>query len=397
MFVMKFFEPIKKKIFSTTVLLTAAMITAAQQTTNTAPPEDKSNLVAILLTVIAVVLAFIIWGLGQVLISVSRLALDKHKNISNKILSVLFTVSLLLSSQISMAQTADAVASVTGSPNYGGLSAHNYYAFVGVLLIEFIAIVFLTFSIRRVYQELLPEKAKTKKSKFRVWWNSLDKKFFTRAVPVEKEADVLLDHDYDGIRELDNSLPPWWKYGFYATICVAFIYLSYFHVFGEGKNPQEEYAAEMEKARIEKEVYEANNKDKVDEDNVPMADAAGLTEGKEIFTSKCWPCHGKAGEGGAGPNLTDDYWIHKGSLNDIYHSIKVGYQDKGMQSWAKEFTPKQISYLASFIKTLHGTNPPNAKAPQGDLFTEAGGTDSTAAPKADSVSTSAEKTTAKTK
>jgi cytochrome c oxidase cbb3-type subunit III len=381
------FESIKKKIYSTALLLPAAMLATAQNAaTNASSTEGKNNLLAIVLTAVAIVLAFIIWGMGQVLISVSRLSLEKHKN-AGKLLSTVLIGGLLLYSQISFAKTADAAtAAIADTPNYGGLSANNFYAFVFVLIIEIAAIFFLTFSIRRVYQELLPQKIKApvQKSKLTEWWNSLDKKFFTKAVPVEKEADVLLDHDYDGIRELDNSLPPWWKYGFYITILVAFVYIFIFHVSGEGKNPTQEYAVEMEKAKIEKEVYEATNKDKVDESNVPMADDAGISEGKEIFTSKCWACHGKAGEGGAGPNLTDDYWIHKGSLNDVYQSIKVGYQDKGMQSWAKEFTPKQISNIASFIKKLHGTNPANAKAPQGELFSDAAKTDSTVLPGTDS-------------
>ena len=241
-----------------------------------------------------------------------------------------------------------------------------------VLITEIIIILFLTFLINRFSAELLPEKKRirVKANKFKIWWSGLDKKIFTKAIPVEKEADVMLDHDYDGIRELDNALPPWWKYGFYITIGVAVIYLLNFHVFGYGKNPTEEYNAEMAKARVEKEIYDANNKDKIDENNVPMADAAGLAAAKEIFTTKCFACHGKNGEGGAGPNLTDDYWLHKGSLNDIYHSITYGYPDKGMQSWATVYSPKEISYLASYVKTLHGTNPPNAKAPQGDLYVD---------------------------
>jgi cytochrome c oxidase cbb3-type subunit III len=397
---MKRFESIKKKIYSTALLMPAALLATAQDAT-AAAPEEKSNLLAILLTIVAIVLAFIIGGLGQVLISVSRLALEKHKN-AGKLLSVLLMAGLLLSSQAGMAQAADAaVTAAADAPNYGGLSANNYYAFVFVLAIEIAAIFFLTFSIRRVYQELLPEKVKAaQRSKLAEWWSTLDKKIFTRAIPVEKEADVMLDHDYDGIKELDNALPPWWKYGFYITIVVAFVYIFLFHVSGDGKNPTQEYAAEMEQAQIEKEAYEANNKDKVDENNVPMADASGITEGKDLYTAKCWACHGKAGEGGAGPNLTDDYWIHKGSLNDIFKSIKVGYQDKGMQSWAKEFTPKQISHIASFIKTLHGTNPANAKAAQGEIFTETTAADSiTAVQPADTTKlpVPAAQTTAKTK
>ena len=398
---MKRFESLKKKIYSTALLMPAALLATAQNATTSVVPEEKSNLLAILLTIVAIVLAFIVGGLGQVLISVSRLALEKHKN-TGKVLTTLLMAGLLLSSQTGMAQAADGVAAAAAdAPNYGGLSANNYYAFVFVLAIEIAAILFLTFSIRRVYQELLPAKVKAvQTSKLADWWSSLDKKIFTKAIPVEKEADVMLDHDYDGIKELDNALPPWWKYGFYITIVVAFVYIFLFHVSGDGKNPTQEYAAEMEQAQMEKEAYEANNKDKVDENNVPMADASGLTEGKELYTAKCWACHGKAGEGGAGPNLTDNYWIHKGSLNDIYKSIKVGYQDKGMQSWAKEFTPKQISNIASFIKTLHGTNPANAKAPQGDIYDDAPASDSTALiPATDStkIPIPTDKSTAKTK
>ena len=372
---MKTIKSITKKILLLITLLPAALLATAQNAgQNAATKTEGSNMLAIMLTVVAIVLAFIIWGMGQALISIRKLVLDKQKNATNAA-TILLLIAFSFISQNSMAQNT--VAEVANAePNYGGLSAHNFYAFVGVILIEITAILFLAFNIKTAYEELVPAKVKTKNSTLAIWWSRMDKKFFTKAIPVEKEADVMLDHDYDGIRELDNALPPWWKYGFYITIMVAFIYLGYFHAFGAGKNPTQEYAAEMEQASIEKEIYEANNKDKVDENNVPMADAAGIAEGKDIFITKCWTCHGKAGEGGAGPNLTDDYWIHKGSLNDIFHSIKAGYQDKGMQSWAKEFTPKQMANISSFIKTLYGTNPLNPKAPQGDLFTEAAIADS---------------------
>jgi cytochrome c oxidase cbb3-type subunit III len=379
---MKTIKSITKKILLLITLLPVALLATAQQAVqNTVTKTEESNLLAIMLTVVAIVLAFIIWGMGQALISISRLALDKQKN-ATKAATILLLLAFSFISQNSMAQ--DAVAEVAkAEPNYGGLSANNFYAFAAVIFIEITAILFLAFNIKSVYQDLVPAVVKPKNSTLATWWSRMDKKFFTKAIPVEKEADVMLDHDYDGIRELDNALPPWWKYGFYITIAVAFVYIGYFHAFGEGKNPTEEYAAEMDKARIEMEIYEAGNKDKVDENNVPMADVSGIAEGKDIFTAKCWACHGKAGEGSAGPNLTDDYWIHKGSLNDIFHSIKVGYQDKGMQSWAKEFTPKQMANISSFIKTLHGTNPPNAKAAQGDLFTETAVADSAVKTNAD--------------
>lgn len=382
-------RPIKKalnKISLLAVLTAFTQVAMAQEAAPAAaaqPAAQPTSMVAILMLVIALVLAFVIWALGQVLYAMGRQALEKSRQ-NKAAITTIMMLGLSLLSLTSQAQDATAGAAndvAASASNYGGMTATTFWLFLAVIMTEVIVIFFIMFSIRRIQHELLPEEA-AKQMTLRRWWSNLDEKLFTKAVPVEKEADVLLDHDYDGIRELDNALPPWWKYGFYITIGVAVVYLFNFHVMGYGKNPTEEYEAEMAKARVQAELYASTQVEKVDEKNIQMPDAAGLAKGKEIFTTSCWACHGKLGEGGAGPNLTDDYWIHKGSLNDIYHSIKVGYPDKGMQSWEKNFSPKEISYLAGYIKTLRGTNPPNGKAPQGDLFTESGAApaDSTAAP-----------------
>ena len=121
-------------------------------------------------------------------------------------------------------------------PNYGGLSATAFWMLVSVVAIELAAILVIMFLVNRIKQELMPVTAAKNSFDFREWWSRVDKKLFTKAVAVEKEADILLDHDYDGIRELDNSLPPWWKYGFIITICISFIYILHFHVLGSGKS-----------------------------------------------------------------------------------------------------------------------------------------------------------------
>jgi cytochrome c oxidase cbb3-type subunit 3 len=306
--------------------------------------------------------------MGQVLVTLIKQMMEKAKQSAKTTTSILVIV-LLFTSLISSAQTSTETVVAETPMNYGGMDYNGFWMLSTVIIIEIITILFLMFFINRIQQELLPQKAK-KTLAWSAWWTKMDKKIFTRAVEIEKEADILLDHDYDGIKELDNSLPPWWKYGFYVTIVVAMIYLMNFHVFGSGKNPSQEYEAEMEKATIEMANYASKNADKIDEEHLQMPQKGGLDAGKEIFTSVCWTCHGKQGEGGTGPNLTDEYWIHKGSLSDIYQSIKHGYPDKGMQSWAKNYTPKEINNLAGYIKTLKGTNPPNPKAPQGDLFIE---------------------------
>jgi cytochrome c oxidase cbb3-type subunit III len=370
---MMFIRSIKNKTALTALSLLAVSTLSAQTTAPVAsqPVTSGYNQLAVLLIILIIVLAFVIWGMGQVLTALGKQLVDKSKNAS-KILSVVLLAGFSLLSQVSFAQDATVTNAVKELPNYGGLSSTAYYMFLTVFFMELVVILFLAFSIRRMYTELLPEKIKPVKGRSRlaVWWSNLDKKLFTKAVAIEQEADVMLDHDYDGIKELDNALPPWWKYGFYITIVVAFIYLLNFHVLGIGLNPTEEYNVEMESARIAKERYEANNKDRIDENNVPMADADGIKAGQRLFEVNCVACHLKDGGGSVGPNLTDDYWLHKGSLNDIYNTIKVGYPDKGMQSWSSQFTPKEISFLAGYIKTLKGTKPAAPKAQQGEFYVD---------------------------
>ncbi len=193
------------------------------------------------------------------------------------------------------------------------------------------------------------------------WWKGL-----TGAVPLEKEETVLLSHSYDGIRELDNHLPPWWKYLFYATIVFAVVYMGIYHVWETSPLMEGEYEAEMAKAHKEIEEYQAKNAASIDEKTVKLlTDAKVLATGKEIFDGKCAACHGALGEGGVGPNLTDEFWLHGGSIHDIFKVIKYGVPEKGMISWKATLKPNEIQDVANYIMSIAGSNPPNAKAPQG--------------------------------
>jgi cytochrome c oxidase cbb3-type subunit 3 len=358
-----------KKIPLSVVAGTLALSLHAQTTTDTAAPlSNHNNYAVILMVTVAFLLAFVIWGLSSVLMAYARKTLEKSRAAS-KILPLLFVIGFSLISYHSGAQDTT-VATAKATQDYFGLSQVAFWLLASVISLEIIVIAFFMIMIKGFEKELLPQKGKAKAFNFNKWWARVDKKFFTKAIPVEREKDILLDHDYDGIHELDNPLPPWWKYGFYITIGIAIIYLLNYEVLGYGKNPTQEYNEEMANAKIQMEAYAAKSGNTIDENNIKMPDADGLTKGKEIFTTTCWPCHGKLGEGGVGPNLTDNYWLHKGSLNDIYQSIKHGYPDKGMQAWEKTFSAKEINDLAGYIKSLKGTNPPNSKAQQGDLFTE---------------------------
>ena len=202
-------------------------------------------------------------------------------------------------------------------------------------------------------------------------WSKFDRKILTRAIPLEREADIMLDHNYDGIRELDNSLPPWWKWGFIFTIIFAIVYMISYHVSGTGKLQLQEYKDELTQAQIAKEERIKISGENVNEENViVLTDVNGLAEGKNIFVKNCVACHLADGGGQVGPNLTDDFWIHGGGIKNIFATITNGVPAKGMISWKTQLVPKQIQQVASFILTLQGTKPLVAKDPQGDIWVE---------------------------
>ncbi len=246
---------------------------------------------------------------------------------------------------------------------------HFYLLLAGlILLIEFCVILVLAYRIKTLI-DLISGKTKPEIERVQEIKIPAILEKWNASVAIEKEADILLDHNYDGIRELDNNLPPWWKYGFYLTIIWSMAYLVHFHVIGTGDLSAAEYQSQLDEARIEKENYMKTMKNVVDENHVQMPDEAGILAGSAIFASNCTPCHGNKGEGNAvGPNLTDDYWLHGASLNEVFHSVKYGWPNKGMKAWQNDFSAGQIQQLAGYIKSLHGTNPPNAKEPQGELI-----------------------------
>lgn len=194
--------------------------------------------------------------------------------------------------------------------------------------------------------------------------------WITKSTPIEKEAEILLKHDYDGIRELDNRIPPWFHFLFYGTIVWGIIYMLVFHVFDDGQVQLNEYTTEINQAAIERQILIKSGVF-LNEESVTLAnDAATLSEGKTIYMKDCVTCHGQNGEGLVGPNLTDDFWIHGGGIKNIFKTIKYGVPSKGMISWQTQLDPKKMQAVGSFIISLHGTNPPNGKAPEGQKWEE---------------------------
>jgi len=176
--------------------------------------------------------------------------------------------------------------------------------------------------------------------------------------------DELLDHDYDGIHEFDNDLPPWWKYGFYLTIVFAFVYIGYYHVAKSGQLQGAEYEQEMAQAALMVSA-DADDPNKLTTYQ-PLATPADLSSGKTLFATNCAPCHGQNAEGKVGPNLTDEYWLHGGEVNHVYKTVKFGITSKGMVAWKGKLSGKQILQVSSYILSLQGSKPANAKEPQGE-------------------------------
>jgi cytochrome c oxidase cbb3-type subunit 3 len=186
-------------------------------------------------------------------------------------------------------------------------------------------------------------------------------------VSIKEESSILLDHNYDGIRELDNHLPPWWKYLFYMTIVFAVVYAFIYHVSGSLPLQAEEYQMELAAAEIQSAERTTEAGISIDETNVEFSDVASVLEnGGKLYARNCAVCHAPDGGGGIGPNLVDEYWLHGGSIEEIFKTIKYGVADKGMISWQSQMSASNMSDVSSFLFSLKGTTPASSKDPQGE-------------------------------
>jgi len=187
-------------------------------------------------------------------------------------------------------------------------------------------------------------------------------------IPLEKEHTIVLDHDYDGIQELDNNLPPWWLWMFYISIIFGFVYVYIYHFSPWKQSNVEQYEYNMAKAEEDVKNYLALKGETIDENNLePIVDAEELKLAQGTFVNLCAACHRPDGGGSVGPNLTDPYWIHGGDISSLYKTIKYGVPEKGMISWSSQLSPKKMHQLASYIITLKGNEVPDPKEPQGEL------------------------------
>jgi len=247
-------------------------------------------------------------------------------------------------------------------------------------LLALILLVIITFeacnaAVNAIIWRLLTEeeqKAKLKAAANKPSWISKFYKEATNAKPIDQEDEIILNHNYDGIKELDNALPPWWVWGFYATIVFAVVYMAKYHVFG-GETQAEEFETEMAQAKIDIAEYKKTAKNLVDYSTATiLTESSDIAKGKEIFIQNCAVCHKPDGGGSIGPNLTDDSWVLGGGINNIFKTISEGGRPgKGMEPWSKNGLKSfDIQQVASYITTLAGTNPPGAKKAEGEIWVD---------------------------
>ena len=199
--------------------------------------------------------------------------------------------------------------------------------------------------------------------------STLEKKPKTNDQDNDYEIDTLTndrlikDHSYDGIRELDNDLPPWWKWLFYISVAFGIIYMIRLFIFEADDLVQmKEYTNEMAEAASMVPSPEATASFEIK----VLTDGASIAKGKETFDKICSVCHLADGGGLVGPNFTDDYWIHGNTIDDWFEVVTDGILEKGMISYKDQLSPTQRLEVLSYIVTLHGTTPANPKDPQGE-------------------------------
>jgi cytochrome c oxidase cbb3-type subunit 3 len=253
--------------------------------------------------------------------------------------------------------------------------------FLGVFLFLLVAIEIVLNAVDKVTYHLLTEEQKKlveeaqsvpfTESKF---YQGLVEKL-TRSKGIEQEKDVLLDHDYDGIRELDNVLPPWWVGLFYACVVFAIVYLVRFHVIGD-YTQDEEFVTEMVEQDKAVEEYLKTAPDQMNKDKVTLlTDAGALAEGKKIFETNCVACHRADAGGAIGPNLTDENWILGGGIKNVFNTLMEGGRPgKGMVAWKESIKPTELQKVASYVLSLQGSNPkePKPTEPEAKLWVEEG-------------------------
>lgn len=184
--------------------------------------------------------------------------------------------------------------------------------------------------------------------------------------PIDAVAPVS-DEEYDGIQELDNPQPTWFRLIFLATILFAVGYWVWYHMGGPGEPHLIVYERDYAEHRARRAAIEMAEGAAVSEESLSLLvnDSSAMARGKEVFLQSCASCHGPDGKGLVGPNLTDDFQLHGATRSDLYATVRNGVPEKGMISWLPVLAPADLTAVAAFVSTLRHTNVAGGKEPQG--------------------------------
>ncbi|MEZ5047921.1 MAG: c-type cytochrome [Chitinophagaceae bacterium] len=338
----------------------AQEVVAPQTSSSYATTWANAPFLFLLMTIIILLVVILIIGkIVKVLIEEDTNEIWKLR-IKNK--SGLILIGFLFSSLSLFAQETESAKPIGSSLIYG-MEQTVFWVMLGVLLFEFITILVLCYilfiflvrkGLIKPVGAILPKWLQ---------FNTL----MGNDIPIEKDVDMLTDHDYDGIQELDNGMPPFLKYMFVITIFFAIYYWVDYHVLNASPLQIEEYENQLAQGEADKLEYIKRAGAMVDENTVTLlSDASMIGNGEKIYASNCVACHGDKGQGGVGPNLTDNYWLHGSDIQSIFKTIKYGIPDKGMRSWQSDIKPGDIQAVSSYIiAQLKNKNVEGGKEPQG--------------------------------
>lgn len=351
---MKLFKSIKS-----TLALIVALVVSQIGFAQAVAPEIKRPVYEQLgissTTLFTIMLCFTIF-LILILIAVMQSTRNVYQFKQKKGLKAILLLIVAGSSTMGFSQETEAVAE-----SFIAFPDSAFWAFLIFDIIIVMLILYFIGLMKGALSDYAPEK---KPRTIFAKWN----KTLTNAVDIEDEDSILLDHNYDGIQELDNDLPPWWKYGFYVTIVWGVIYFGVYHVFGLANLQTEEYLAEVAEGERAVAEYKAANPDLVTEETVELlTDASTLAKGKKIFETNCVACHAADGGGGIGPNLTDKYWLYDGDIKGVFHTVSEG-ANNGMQAWKDLLSPDKIQAVSSYVLSMPESA--NGKEPQGENIFE---------------------------
>ncbi|MCF6401825.1 c-type cytochrome [Chitinophaga filiformis] len=333
------------------------------------PPSELGHPVAIVLLTVIVGLLIAIAILGSAVFSAMDIYRERVKSEKGKtIVSIAILVAGLFSSNSLLAQEATETAKPAVTNIISGLSDTSFYLLVSVISLEIMIIISLLYTLRVLLGIERKKKVAAPGKPVVHWFEKLNK---TKTLDAASEMEEDMGHDYDGIRELNNPTPPWWRWSFYFSMVFAVVYVWRFQIAHSAPSQVEELAIAEAAAAEAKEEYLKNAANNIDENSVTLLTGADdIAAGQKLFSTNCAACHGPQGQGVVGPNLTDDYWLHGGQVKAVFSTIKYGVPEKGMKSWKDDFSPKQLAQLTSYIKSIRGSNPPNPKEQQGTLEKE---------------------------